>query len=147
MDDNYGKVLAHRQVDIEKKRNTEISRFNGGGKTFFFNKGEAKNGNEFLVINALHGRQARQGMTLLPGQYMEFVKHLDVAVEELTGFSRVPNGKADSTEPNIPIQCSKCHEGSASWEIVVYGTRDWTVLCSCGNIVYSTKDPNAQEKD
>ena len=68
---------------------TEISRFNGGGKTFFFNKRQANNDTEYLAINAIWGRQGNyEKLVLFPQHLMEFAKHLDGAIEHLTGFTR-----------------------------------------------------------
>lgn len=67
-------------------RHEELSRFTGSGKTFFFNKGRAKNDTDYLAINALYGQGRRERMVLFPPHYMEFFKHLKSSVEELTGF-------------------------------------------------------------
>lgn len=67
----------------------EISRFNGGGKTFFFNKRQASNETEYLAINAIWGARGHyEKIVLFPQHFMEFSKHLDAAIEELTGFTR-----------------------------------------------------------
>ena len=66
----------------------EISRFSGSGKTFFLNEGEASNGTKYLAINALYGRGNQERLVLFPPHLLEFSKHLDGAIEHLTGFTR-----------------------------------------------------------
>lgn len=68
---------------------TQLSRFNGGGKTFFFNQYTAANDVDYLVVNAMYGNPARyEKLVLFPQHYIEFLNHLDNAVESLTGFTR-----------------------------------------------------------
>ena len=117
---------------------TEITRFTSSGKTFFFNKGEARNGTDYLIINALHGQRTRQGITLLPGQYMEFASHLNEAIEGLTGFK-----KSDDVlvvESDLPQKCPECGNEGADWEVVVFGVRHWRIDCQCGTVIYYTKE-------
>ena len=67
----------------------DISHFSGSGKTFFFNKRLAKNDIEYLAINAIWGERGNyEKLVLFPQHYMEFSKHLDKAIENLTGFTR-----------------------------------------------------------
>ena len=67
----------------------ELSRFNGGGKTFFFNKRKSVNDTEYLSINAIWGKHGNyEKLVLFPQHYLEFLKHLEKAIEGLTGFSK-----------------------------------------------------------
>ncbi len=118
---------------------TEITRFTSSGKTFFFNEGEARNGNKFLIINALHGQHTRQGITLLSGQYMEFANHLNDAIEGLTGFVR-SSPSSQPTQLKLPVQCPKCDGGSAGWDLSVVTSAWWNVRCECGEMIYQSEE-------
>lgn len=66
-----------------------ISHFNGGGKTFFFNKSKASNDTEYLTINAMYGSPPKyERIVLFPQHLGEFSKHLEQAIEHLTGFTK-----------------------------------------------------------
>ena len=118
----------------------ELSRFSGSGATFFFNKGEARNGTDFLIINALRGKGTRQGLTLLPSQYMEFANHLNEAIEGLTGFKRANTPDTLIMESDLPQKCPECGNEGADWEVAVFGVRHWRIDCQCGYLIYSTKE-------
>lgn len=105
----------------------ELSRFSASGKTFFFNKGEAKNGTDYLAINAIYGQGNRERTVLFPPHYMEYVKHVTKAVEELTGFTR-----SQAPAPLSEMKCEGCDAGPAKW--VALRTTDLTkFVIACGD--------------
>lgn len=101
-------------------RHQELSRFSGNGKTFFFNKGEAKNGTEYLAVNALYGKGNQERIVLFPPHFLEFIKHLKNSIESLTGFEVVPPKELQEAEPENPClnTCPNCGwdlEGAEEW--------------------------------
>ena len=74
---------------MAKQNGERISHFNGGGKTFFFNKRKAVNKTEYLVLNAMYGNPPTyEKLVLFPQHLLEFSKHLDEAIEGLMGFTK-----------------------------------------------------------
>jgi len=82
-----------------------ISHFNGGGKTFFFNKRKAKNDIEYLTLNAMYGSPPRyEKLVLFPQHYLEFLQHLQEAIEGLTGYRKIevcPNCSPSVQEASV----------------------------------------------
>lgn len=124
------------------KQHDEISRFNVNGKTFFFNKGEASNGNSYLAINALW-QENMERMTVFPNQLLEFRSHLDGAIEEITGLTPADGGSL----------CPNCDSQTDQWDVErAYHTEHerpvWVLYCTeCGGIILSSEpnDANAAE--
>lgn len=124
------------------KEHDEISRFNVNGKTFFFNKGEAQNGNEYLAINALW-QQNMERMTIFPNQMLEFRSHFDGAMEEITGLSPADKGSL----------CPNCDSSTDEWDVERAYHREqerpvWVLYCTeCGGIVLSSESNDANAAD
>lgn len=118
---------------------TEISRFNGGGKTFFFNKRKARNDTDYLAINAIWGKEGRfEKLVLFPQHLLEFSKHLAEAVEDITGFTQGGGGRP-LEGVTLPSACSKCDALDEEWGVHVGKAGDWNIQCKCGNFVYTSK--------
>ena len=117
---------------------TELSRFTGSGKTFFLNKGRAKNGTDYLAINALYGQGKREGLVLFSAHYLEFLKHLTAAVEELTGMTARKAAPATG--------CTKC----SSKHLSVRRTLEddyYLVFCKdCRELIFETEEGRHGEK-
>lgn len=89
----------------------ELSRFTASGKTFFFNKMKAKNGGEYLSVNALFGQGNHERITLFEPQLIQFVKHSQRAVEALTGLTYAkaePSPLVEAPADTIPTHCPAC---------------------------------------
>jgi hypothetical protein len=115
----------------------EISRFTSSGKTFFFNKGKARNGTDYLAINAIYGQGNRERTVLFPPHYMEYVKHVTEAVEKLTGFSK--------STPNSG--CPKCGEDRSNTRAAETPDHEyWVIVCRvCGTLVEENKEDAISE--
>lgn len=118
----------------------QISRFTESGKTFFFNREKTRGGSEYLAINTMRGSPpAYEKLTLLPGQFLSFRKHLTEAVEALTDVKftpDVPDVPTETPTPLLPHTCTNC---AASWEkfdIAIFPTAGiWQVICTECNYV------------
>lgn len=118
----------------------ELSRFTGSGKTFFLNRGRARNDTEYLAINALYGQGNRERLVLFPPHFLEFRKHLTEAIETLQGV-QFNNSSQSPPTPSIPKKCPSCSHGAADYEIVVHTPTDWDIFCeSCGHHILEVRD-------
>lgn len=110
---------------------SEISRFTNSGKTFFFNKKESRAGGDYLSVNAMFGKGRYEKLTLLPSQLLEFAKHLEGAVEDITGFKR--SGGGSSVE-----RCHQCDSGPARHRVASSESGDqWIRYCfDCKEVLY-----------
>lgn len=123
-------------------RHEELDRFHAGGKTFFFNKGKARNGNEYLAIKGLWGQGNQEQIVLFPGQMLQFYKLYLDALEELTGLrpgnSEVPEPAVQERLPGIPIECPQCGTPCDYYKVVAFDKDDWGLECSKCNktIIY-----------
>lgn len=116
----------------------ELSRFTGSGKTFFLNKGKARNGTDYLAINAVYGQGRQERLVLFPPHYLEFYKHLKAAIEQLTGFQA---SQPSQGAPPLALECLGCGSGAARWEVKNYGGETgWWVICECGHVLYKSRD-------
>ena len=88
---------------------TELTRFWSNGKTFFLNRGLAKNGAPYLAINALYGKGNRERIVLYEGHWMQFKRHLELAIEKLTGLKPADQVEQETPKgPECPEQCPNC---------------------------------------
>lgn len=119
----------------------ELSRFTGSGKTFFFNKGEAKNGTDYLAVNTIYGKGSQERIVLFPPHYMEFRKHITGAMESLMGVKFVDTlpPSPEPHVPELPIKCPKCGMGSDGYDIAVISPKQWIIECGkCITTIYDT---------
>ena len=96
-------ILKQAIRDMEDDMQDELSRFNGGGKTFFFNRKRARNGTEYLSINAMYGDQRYEKLVLFPQHLVEFYKHVKGAIETLTGLTPKEEEQSEPLE-----RCPNC---------------------------------------
>lgn len=131
----------------------EISRFTGNGKTFFFNEMKARNKNKYLAVNALYGQGRQERMILFEGHYLEFLRHLQEAIEELSGFSlgmgvpeETPKAldmkQSDGSVDALPMDCPECGYGDGAFELEIplSGHIWWVKCCECGTTVFQNKE-------
>lgn len=106
----------------------ELSRFSASGKTFFFNRGKAKNGTEYLVVNALWGNGNQERVIIFPPHFLEFRKHLSQAIERLSSVS------FSSSEPKPA--CESCGMPKRTWRCKSdLEETAWVLFCSeCGAV-------------
>lgn len=122
------------------KGHQELSKFTASGKTFFFNKLEARNGDPYLSINALYGQGNHERITLFEPQFLQFVKHSRTAVEEMTGMTfNTPQLEAAAPTPvetlSIPTQCSKGH-GYGQFRVCPTGGGRSMIFCiDCDEVI------------
>lgn len=122
-------------------KHEELSRFSGSGKTFFFNHGVAKNGTDYLVVNAIYGKGRQERMILFPVHYLEFWKHLKGALEKMSGVTfggsepqvELPEEPEAPRIPRISIQCTACGRGADQSKVVWWAVDNWQVVCECGH--------------
>lgn len=123
-------------------RHKELSRFTASGKTFFFNHGRAKNGTDYLAINAIYGRGNQERIVLFSSHYMEFYKHLIDAIGELSGLTPTQKELEDpSALPPWRTKCPKCGDDDFAVDINAPEWREWAIVCKeCDTVVLSTPD-------
>lgn len=120
------------------KEHVELGRFSANGKTFFLNKGEAKNGSEYLVINAIYGQGRQERLILFPAHYIEFKKHFDQALEGLTG--------ARWDQKKDRPACPDCGMPKIAWR--TRASKDgshWIIYCSECDEVIDMNHPGAMD--
>ncbi len=129
----------------------ELSRFSASGKTFFFNKGVAKNDSPYLTINALYGRGNQERLILFEPHWVQFKRHMEEAIASLTGFVIVPKKEEPTksgsltTPITLATRCPSCGFGGGKWRVLVIveqlgdteGYLD--VTCECGQLIYTGK--------
>jgi hypothetical protein len=93
------------------QKQEELSRFTASGKTFFFNKGKASNGTEYLAINAIYGKGNQERTVLFPAHFLEYFKHIRGAIEKMTGMSFNGGMPSDPAAPITPCpeRCPNCN--------------------------------------
>lgn len=124
-------------------RHEEISRFHAGGKTFFFNRGRARNGNDYLAIKGLWGKGNQEQLVLFPGQMVEFYQKFRSAMAAITGLQPAEDAPEPTgpTLPNIPVDCPACPHAKGVYELSVFGENDWKIACpECGEAVFDTEE-------
>jgi len=100
----------------------EISRFSANGKTFFFNKGVAKNGNEYLTVNAMWGQGNKERIIVFQPQMPQFLKSLRDAVEAIAGITLAST--------STPVACPKCAMPKHTWRALTNEEGQWVLYCS-----------------
>ena len=116
----------------------ELSRFSESGKTFFFNRGKAKNDTLYLAINAIYGKGMQQRLVLFPPHFFQFHDHLTRAVEELTGFSGPKQDPPEVQEQVFitPTKCPDCGSGCDDWRVVAIEPDELKIICTaCDEVV------------
>jgi len=115
----------------------EISRFSSNGKTFFFNKAEAKNGSPYLAINAIYGRGNQERMVLFEPHMLEFRRHLDKAIGKVLGIVMKSEGR--EVVPEIAPKCPNCEFECGAYEVMVWAPDTWNIYCSnCSTVLYES---------
>ena len=118
-------------------KTVEIGRFSSGGKTFFFNKGEAANGSPYLAINTLYGKGTRERVVLFPGHFFPFYKALIDAVRDITGFAAPAGDIPEPARLDLPTACPDCEAGSTAWEIIALPDQPVKIVCKdCREVIY-----------
>jgi hypothetical protein len=100
----------------------ELSRFSSNGKTFFFNHARAKNGNEYLTVNAIYGQGNKERIIVFEPQMPQFLKNLQRAVQKISGVS-VASGEAVTSCPN-------CGMPKRTWRAITDEQGRWVLYCS-----------------
>lgn len=95
----------------------EISRFHSNGKTFFFNKLEARNGNEYLSINTIWGNGNQERVVVFPEQMVSFYNGLKASIAEITGLAPEEGGVAPEPAREIVNECPSCGSGPEAWGV------------------------------
>lgn len=91
----------------------ELSRFNVGGKTFFFNRCKAANGQDYLAVNAMYtrgGKPQYERLVVFQSHFIEFFKAVKAAVEELGELKMAGDAPETPAAPAVecPSQCPNC---------------------------------------
>ena len=111
-----------------ERQHNELSRFSSNGKTFFFNKGVAKNGNEYLTVNAMWGRGNKERIIVFEPQMPQFLKNLQGAVQKISGVSVVSEGPEKTA-------CQKCGMPKRTWKALSNEDGQWVLYCDdCGEV-------------
>lgn len=121
------------------QRDSEIVKFSAGGKTFFFNKNVARNGTEYLKVNALWGKGNREQVVVFPAQMPQFYKAFIAAMKAITGLSP-EEATAPPRTPSLPTRCPDCGE-AGTYRVVVESEQDWFIWCSeCREEIFNTEE-------
>lgn len=119
---------------------SEISRFTVSGKTFFFNRMKARNGTDWLAINAIYGDGNQQRLGLFPSQMVEFYQHYKKAMEDITGMSPM--------ERKITQECPDCGSGPDEWKPVDtdFEAGEWLIACTqCRTVIFENVEGTHQK--
>ena len=85
----------------------QLAQKSASGKTFFFNRQEARNGTEYLCINSIYGDGMKERMVIFPSQIMEFRDGFNEAFEKFTGLK--------PTEVAVSEHCPECGSRPRDW--------------------------------